>query len=274
VTDRYAVAGNPVAHSLSPRIHAEFARLTGQDLEYGRLLVPDGAFAVTARRFFDDGGRGLNVTVPCKEDAFRFAGRLSERARRAGAVNTLWLDGDGVHGDNTDGAGLVRDLVEVLGWPVAGRRLLILGAGGAVRGILGPLLAQQPARLIVANRTVDRAQALAAAFADAACAVEACGFDELAGPYDLLLHATSAGLDGRLPTLPAGLAAPDAAAYDLFYADRPTPFLRWAAAAGIERRADGLGMLIEQAAESFLDWRGVRPETDSLRTLLRTPAAE
>lgn len=263
MTDRYVVFGNPVAHSLSPGVHAAFAAQTGQDLRYDRHWVPLGEFARAAAEFFAGGGRGGNVTVPFKEDAFRFAGRLSARARRAGAVNTLALESDGqVLGDNTDGIGLVRDLTANLGWVIAGRRVLVLGAGGAARGVLAPLLAEQPAQLLIANRTVDKAEHLAQEFADLG-RVAAGGFADLAGvePFDLVINATSASLVGALPPLPEGLLAAGANAYDMMYGAEPTLFLNWAQGQGAGALADGLGMLVEQAAEAFSIWRGVRPET-------------
>jgi shikimate dehydrogenase len=268
MTDRYVVAGNPVAHSRSPMIHARFAVQTGQDMEYRRLLVPLGGFAAAARDFFAGGGKGMNVTVPFKLDAFALADRLSSRAAEAGAVNTLWLAADGqLHGDNTDGAGLVRDLLHNLGWRIAGARVLLLGAGGAARGAVGPLLEQVPAELVIANRTADKARALAGRFASAG-PVRGCGFDALQGRFDLVINGTSASLQGDVPPLADGLLAP-AACYDMAYASGRTAFLARAATAGASRLADGLGMLVEQAAESFYIWRGVRPETGSLIEELR-----
>lgn len=272
--DRYAVIGHPIAHSRSPRIHAAFAIATGQQLEYGRIDAPPEAFERTVRDFFGSGGRGLNVTVPHKEAAARLADRLTARARRAGAVNTLALQPDGsLLGDNTDGAGLMADLAR-LGIAVQGARVLVLGAGGATRGILGPLLEARPAQLVVANRTAPRAAALAADFAATPteaqrCSVQGCGYDALAthaaaGPFDLLLHATSLGLQGEVPPLPPGVAGPQSIAYDLGYGPGDTPFVRWAREQGVTRVQQGLGMLIEQAAEAFSIWRGVRPDTAPL----------
>ena len=263
MTDRYALFGNPVAHSPSPGVHAAFAAQTGQDLRYDRQLVPLGEFARAAADFFAGGGRGGNVTVPFKEDAFRFAHRLSARARRAGAVNTLALEDDGkVLGDNTDGVGLVRDLTVNLGWVIADRRVLVLGAGGAARGVLAPLLAAQPAQLLIANRTPDKAEHLAQEFADLG-PISGGGFADLAGvePFGLVINATSASLAGALPPLPEHLLVPGANAYDMMYGAEPTLFLNWAQRYGAVAVADGLGMLVEQAAEAFFIWRGVRPET-------------
>lgn len=263
--DRYAVIGHPIAHSRSPRIHAAFAAAAGQHLTYDRIDAAPEAFEGIVRDFFDDGGCGLNVTLPHKEAAARLADRLTGRARLAGAVNTLARQPDGtLLGDNTDGAGLMADLAR-LGIAVQGARVLVLGAGGATRGILGPLLEAQPAQLVVANRTAARATALAAAFAG----VQGCGYDALAslvvaGPFDLVIHATSLGLQGEVPPLPQGVIGPASVAYDLGYGAGDTPFVRWARARGVTRAEQGLGMLIEQAAESFFLWRGVRPDTAPL----------
>ena len=263
--DRYAVIGHPVAHSRSPRIHAAFAAATGQHLEYGRIDATPEAFGGAVRDFFEGGGRGLNVTLPHKEAAVRLADRLTARARLAGAVNTLAAQADGtLLGDNTDGAGLMADLAR-LGIRVRGARVLVLGAGGATRGILGPLLEARPAQIVVANRTAARATALAAAFAG----VQGCGYDALAslvaaGPFDLVIHATSLGLQGEVPPLPHGVVGPASVAYDLGYGAGDTPFVRCARAQGVTRAEQGLGMLIEQAAECFLLWRGVRPDTAPL----------
>ena len=276
--DRYAVIGHPIEHSRSPTIHAEFAVATGQHIEYGRIdAAPDG-FERSVRDFFDSGGRGLNVTLPHKEAAARLADRLTTRARLAAAVNTLARQPDGtLLGDNTDGAGLMADLAR-LGIGVRGARVLVLGAGGATRGILGPLLAAVPAQLVVANRTVERARTLATEFDAQAGAADGtvqatrlagCGYDELAahlatGPVDLVIHATSLGLHGEVPPLPAGVVGPASAAYDLGYGTPDTPFVRWARSRGVRQAEQGLGMLIEQAAESFFLWRGVRPDTAAL----------
>ena len=276
MTDRYVLFGNPVEHSPSPRVHAAFAAQTGQDLTYERLLVPLGEFAVAAGAFFAEGGCGGNVTLPFKADAHAFASRLTERARRAGAVNTLVVEADGgVLGDNTDGIGLVRDLTVNLGWVIAGRRVLVLGAGGATRGALGPLLEQRPALLHIANRTAEKAVALAREFADLG-AVAGSGYAELTAeaPFDLLINATSASLSGEVPPLPAGVFGERAAAYDMMYGAAPTAFLCWAEARGAAALADGLGMLIEQAAEAFTLWRGVRPRTAPVIGLIRTELVE
>ena len=270
--DRYAVIGNPIAHSKSPQIHAAFARQTGQELSYEALLAPVDGFAQTVADFRAHGGRGLNVTVPFKLEAFALAERHTPRAQAAGAVNTLAFDADGILGDNTDGAGLVRDLTANLDFALAGRRILLLGAGGATRGVLLPLLDSRPARLTIANRTVAKAEALAALFAARAgdTALDACGFDALAGRrFDLVINATAASLADELPPLPPGLYAEGALAYDMMYARAPTRFMRAALADGAARVADGLGMLVEQAAESFTLWRGVRPDSAPVLAELR-----
>ena len=265
--DRYAVIGNPVAHSKSPQIHAEFARQTGQDLVYERLLAPTDAFMETANAFRALGGRGLNVTLPFKGEAFRYADRLSESARAAQAVNTLKFDADAIVGDNTDGAGLVNDLVRNLGCAVAGRRVLLLGAGGAARGVIRPVFEQQPAKLVIANRTFGKAQQLAQCVRGG---VEAGTYAALAGTqFDLVVNATSASLAGQLPPLPHGVFARGALAYDMMYGRGETPFLAYARSEGAATLADGLGMLVEQAAESFFIWRGLRPDSAPVLKLLR-----
>lgn len=270
MSDRYAVVGDPIDHSRSPQIHTRFAAQTGERLTYEALRVPAGTLATAVDEFTAAGGRGLNVTVPLKEEAYRLAATHSARAARAGAVNTLRLDGDGApFGDNTDGIGLVRDLVENLGIELAGRSLLVLGAGGAVRGILAPLLEQRPARVVIANRTADKAAALAAAFADLG-PVSGGGLDGPAGQhFDVVINGTAASLAGQALALPASLDVSGGFAYDLVYAREPTPFMRWAEARGASGTSDGLGMLVEQAAESFLVWRGVRPQTAPVIAALR-----
>jgi len=268
MSDRYAVIGHPIAHSKSPQIHSAFARATGQDLEYERLLAPLDGFGSTLASFAARGGRGCNVTLPFKEQAFAAASTHAGRAAVAGAVNTLIREGGRWHGDNTDGPGLVRDIVANLGVPMTGARLLMLGAGGAARGVLALLLAERPERLVVANRTLDRATALADAFASHG-RLEARSPDRLEGAFDIVINATSAGLAGELPRVSGAMFAPQALAYDMMYGDSETAFLRWAREHGAARGADGLGMLIEQAAESFYLWRGVRPATAPVLALLR-----
>ncbi|MBB3139491.1 shikimate dehydrogenase [Halomonas organivorans] len=269
MTDRYCVFGHPVSHSKSPVIHAAFAEQTGEALEYTAIEAPRDGFAGAWRAFVESGGRGANVTVPFKEDAYRLCDTLTPRAERAGAVNTLILEADGrTRGDTTDGAGLVGDL-ERCGVTLAGARLLVLGAGGAVRGVLEPLLAAGPASLHIANRTAAKASALAADFRDLG-EVSGGGFDAVEGPFDVVINGTSASLGGELPPLPDDLFAPGATAYDMMYGAEPTVFLRWASERGAET-LDGLGMLVGQAAESFMLWRGVRPDvTAVLESLRRT----
>jgi shikimate dehydrogenase len=264
MTDRYAVFGHPIAHSKSPQIHAAFARQTGQDMAYEAILAPLDGFADCVAQFIAAGGRGANVTVPFKEEAFKLASRLSARAQRAGAVNTFTFDADGILGDNTDGAGLVADLTRNLHFSIAGKRILLLGAGGAARGVVGPLLDQQPAMLVIANRTVSRAQELAELFDQN---VRACGFEAADTPFDLVINATAASLAGDLPPLSPRVFTPDTLAYDMMYG-RDTPFLDFARSHGA-RTADGLGMLVEQAAEAFSLWRGLRPDTPPVIAMLR-----
>ncbi len=267
--DHYAVMGNPIAHSKSPRIHALFAAQTGQNLEYRAILVEADGFAAAARAFRDAGGKGLNVTVPFKQDAWVFADLLSARAERAGAVNTLVFDATGVRGDNTDGPGLVRDLTGNHGCPLADKKILLLGAGGAARGVLQPLLAERPAQLVIANRTVAKAVELSLRFSDLG-RVSGCGFADLAGRrFDLIVNATAAGLHDAVPPLPDGVLATDGWCYDLMYGKEPTAFVRWGREHGATHSLDGLGMLVEQAAESFHLWRGVWPETKPVIEALR-----
>lgn len=273
VPDRYAVFGHPIGHSKSPQIHALFAEQTGEEICYTAQDVPLECFQVAVRVFRAGGGKGVNLTVPLKEAGFHLAEELTPRARLAGAVNTLFWRDERLCGDNTDGIGLLRDLTVNLKLVLENRRILILGAGGAARGILGPLLAQRPACLVIANRTLSRAQELAAQFS-ALGPVRALGFPELAGlQFDLVLNATTASLQGALPPLPDDLIAPGGCGYDLMYADQPTAFVRWATEHGAELSMDGLGMLVEQAAEAFFLWRGVRPETAPVISSLRAAAA-
>ncbi|GGC08332.1 shikimate dehydrogenase (NADP(+)) [Oxalicibacterium flavum] len=265
--DRYAVIGNPIAHSKSPEIHAQFARQTRQALKYERLLAPLDGFAATVADFVREGGRGMNVTVPFKLEAAALATRLTERAQAAGAVNTLLFEGGEIVGDNTDGVGLVRDIVQNAGVALAGKSVLLLGAGGAARGVILPLLDQQPARLVLANRTPARAQELAAQFAGSG-AIEVATFDGIAGAFDVVINATAASLSAEVPQIPPSVFVPHTLAYDMMYGAAPTAFMAFAAAHGAQVR-DGLGMLVEQAAESFCRWRGVRPETTEVFAQLR-----
>jgi shikimate dehydrogenase len=275
--DHYAVIGHPIKHSKSPVIHAAFAKQTRQDLSYRALLAPLDGFSDTVHMFRAGGGSGVNVTVPFKLEACSLANRLTARAEVAGAVNTLTFNGDIILGDNTDGIGLVRDLIVNLSCPLAGRNILLLGAGGAARGVLFPLLQTKPSVLTIANRTVSSAHQLRWDFAAYAgqTAFTAGGFDDLEGwEFDVVINATSASLDNEVPPLPDGILAPDAFAYDMVYAVGDTPFLAWAREAGATRLADGFGMLVEQAAESFALWRGVRPNSASVLSRLRRKMAE
>lgn len=267
---RYAVIGNPVAHSRSPEIHQQFARQFGHRIEYLAIQVDPGGFAQAVDQFRAARGSGLNVTVPFKLEAFRLADRVSERAAIAGAVNTLKFEPDGaIFGDNTDGIGLVHDIELNLGIAFKDRQVLILGAGGAVRGVLGPVLKHHPARVVIANRTVAKARDIAASFSDHGV-IEVCAFDNLRGKhFDIVINGTSASLQEELPPLPETLFARDALAYDLMYGDRPTPFLEWSLLHEAAHASDGLGMLVEQAAESYFVWHGVRPETKSVIAALR-----
>jgi shikimate dehydrogenase len=304
MTDRYAVIGNPIEHSKSPQIHAAFAMQTGEPIEYGRIRGDRDDFAADVRRFVAEGGRGLNVTVPFKTEAFALLDDLSVHARAAGAVNTLIVrDGGLLRGDNTDGIGLIRDLTVNHGLTIRGKRVLLLGAGGAARGVLRPLLEAAPATLVIANRTGAKAEALAdqlisgsatqvagdrgatasaQATSDRTNAAEStsgsavptsvsgCGLDALRGQrFDLIINATSTGLEGQVPAIPDDCLAAGGWTYDMLYADVPTPFCRWGQARGAARALDGLGMLVEQAAESFYLWRGVRPETSDVIASLR-----
>jgi shikimate dehydrogenase len=270
--DRYAVFGHPVAHSRSPWIHARFAELTGQQLEYDKRDVPPGGFDAALHEFLAEGGKGLNITVPHKLAAFAAADTLTPRAQRAGAVNTLALQRTGLLGDNTDGAGLLRDLQANLGIAIAGRRILLVGAGGAARGALPALLSALPGELTIANRSVEKARALALRFADDG-KVSGVALDAADGPYDLVINATSASLSDEVPSLSAGVVGPATFCYDMAYGSGPTAFMRWAAARGAAGVADGIGMLVEQAAESFELWRGVRPPTDTVLAALRNDQA-
>lgn len=259
--DQYCVFGNPIAHSKSPLIHAAFALQTGEPIVYERRLAPLDGFALAARTFAAEGGKGANVTVPFKLDACALATVLTPRARAAGAVNTLRFDGDTILGDNTDGAGLVADIVRNAGVAIAGKRVLLLGAGGAARGVVLPLLEQGPQEIFIANRTVATAEALVAQFADAAshaAPLRAGSFAQPDGVFDIVINATSASLAGDLPPVPPGVFGSGTLALDMMYGAQPTVFMDFAAQHGAQVR-DGLGMLVEQAAEAFLLWRGVRP---------------
>jgi shikimate dehydrogenase len=269
ITDRYAVFGSPINHSKSPKIHRLFAEQTGQSLSYDAQEVSTETFETAVHAFFESGGKGLNCTVPLKELAYRFANHKTERAERSKAVNTLALQADGnILGDNTDGCGLVRDLLNNHQLTLTGKRILILGAGGASRGIIGPILGEAPTRLLIANRTADKAVLLAKEFKDLGD-ISGCGFEALAGlQFDLILNATSASLSGQLPPLPPHLLAKRGSCYDLAYGNEPTAFVRWGFEQGAQLSLDGLGMLVEQAAEAFFIWRGVSPQTRPVIDLL------
>jgi shikimate dehydrogenase len=275
MTDRYAVIGNPIEQSKSPLIHSTFAQVTGQDMEYTKVLGPLGEFAQTVDAFRATGGRGMNVTAPFKLDAFAYATDLTPGAQLAGAVNALKFEGDKVYADNFDGVGLVRDVVHNLGCPLKGRRVLLLGAGGAARGALLPFLAEQPAQLVIANRTASKAQELAAIgqrHSDGASQVSGVGYDQLQGlAFDVVFNATSASLTAELPAISPTVFAPGCLAYELAYGKGLTPFLKLAQQAGVTRLADGVGMLAEQAAEAFVWWRGVRPDTRAVIDKLTVP---
>lgn len=270
--DRYAVVGNPVAHSQSPFIHAAFARQTGQAIVYERVLAPLDGFTAAVRAFADAGGRGCNVTVPFKFEACALAPRRSERAALAEAANLLRFDAEGWWADNTDGVGLVRDIEQAAGVPLAGQRVLLVGAGGAAAGVLGPLLQSRPAALWLVNRSPGRAHALAARHAALAAAsgvvLDAGGLDDAPARCAIVVNASASSLHGQASPVHARVLAPGALAVDLMYGAAARPFLDWARAAGAVAR-DGLGMLVEQAAESFLDWRGVRPDTRAVLQALR-----
>ncbi|SPA26656.1 Shikimate dehydrogenase [Cupriavidus taiwanensis] len=275
--DRYVVIGNPVAHSRSPAIHAAFARQTGEAVQYDRLEAPLDGFADTVRQFFADGGYGCNVTVPFKLEAYDLADRLTERAEAAGAVNTLWIEEGLIHGDNTDGIGLVRDIQDNLDTLIEGKRVLLLGAGGAAMGAMLPLIECRPSRIVVANRTASRASDMLEEFVEAAdqYGVELWGggLDALEGlsedeAVDVVINASSSSLQGEVPPVPEFLLGEGVLAYDMMYGAEPTVFLQFAARCGA-RVSDGLGMLVEQAAEAFYIWRGVRPRTAPVLAELR-----
>lgn len=268
--DRYAVFGNPIGHSKSPLIHQHFAEQTEQCLSYDKQLVAPDQFEQAAKAFFSAEGKGLNITVPFKLEAYAFADQLSERAKQAGAVNTLALQQDGkILGENTDGIGMLRDITVNLGWQLENKRILLLGAGGAVRGVLGPLLGAEPESVVIANRTLAKAAQLAEQFSTQGN-VQSCAYKELAGQcFDIVINGTAASLSGDLPPLPAKLLSSGACCYDMMYGREPTVFMRWAQQHNAAAVADGLGMLVEQAAESFFLWRGVRPTTQAVISLIR-----
>ncbi|ANG61585.1 shikimate dehydrogenase [Marinobacterium aestuarii] len=269
MTDQYALIGNPLSHTKSPLIHETFAGETAQSLTY--VAIEAEAFAPAVDRFRAQGGKGMNVTAPFKLDAFAYATDLSERARLAGAVNAMRFEGDRVFAENFDGVGLVNDIQRNLGFELKGRRVLILGAGGAARGALLPLLEQNPAQLVMVNRTLEKAQALRQQFADVENFTIMTYADLVGERFDIVLNATSASLRGDLPPVPADVFSPQGLAYELAYGKGLTPFLRLAKGAGVHQLADGVGMLVEQAAEAFLWWRGMRPDTRGLIHKLTIP---
>jgi len=267
--DLYGVIGHPVSHSRSPQIHRLFASQTGQNMDYVLLDAEPGEFVDVVNEFRDRGGKGLNVTVPFKEEAYAIAARCSERARLAGAVNTLaWLDGELI-GDNTDGAGLTRDLEANLGANIEGASVLLVGAGGAARGVVAPLLDRGARSLVVANRTPERAAELVARFGSSP-RLRSMALGDVCDPFDLVVNATSASLKGQVPAIPAAAVGTTTFCYDMMYATEPTAFLLWARDHGAGGVADGLGMLVEQAAESFFLWRGIRPDTRAVLKQMRS----
>lgn len=271
MTDQYAAIGNPISHSKSPLIHSTFARQTDQDISYGLIEGPVGKFKATVDEFRSQGAQGLNITTPFKLDAFDYADELSDGARAAGAVNCMKFEDGKVLAENFDGVGLVRDIVENLGFPLAGRRVLLLGAGGASRGLVLPFLRESPARFVIVNRTVSKAEHLAKEFSSYG-KVEPTGYDGLKDDaFDVVINATSASLRNELPDLRAEAFGPGCLAYELSYAKGLTPFLGLAQGAGADRLADGVGMLVEQAAEAFAWWRGMRPLTHEVIKAITVP---
>ena len=270
--DRYAVFGNPIHHSKSPQLQMQFAEQTGESIQYSAQLVDKDGFTQAATEFFEQGGKGLNITVPFKEDAFNFADKLTPRASLAGAVNTLLVDADNtIVGDNTDGAGIVDDMRNNLDWVLANKRILIVGAGGAVRGIIEPLIQQKPASITIANRTVSKAQTLCEVFSPHFNAITACSFDTLKqeAAFDIIINGTSASLSGELPPLAKTIITKNSCCYDMMYSAEKTIFIEWANNNGSVKTADGLGMLVCQGAESFTQWRGKKPATKPVISYLR-----
>ena len=268
IVDKYAVIGNPIGHSKSPLIHALFAQQTKQDLIYSAMSCEPAEFINTAREFLIKEGKGLNVTVPFKLDAFALADQHTEWAKRAGAVNTVWCEQKSIIADNTDGVGLIRDIKDHQHWDIKDKRVLILGAGGAVRGVLSPLLAENPTSIIIANRTSEKALQLANEFADLGV-ITGSSYTALEGSFDLIINGTSASLSGDVPPLSAALFHKNSACYDMMYGKTLTPFLEFVKTQGIDKLADGLGMLVEQAAEAFFIWRGIRPQTSPIIQVVR-----
>ncbi|ADE16732.1 shikimate 5-dehydrogenase [Nitrosococcus halophilus Nc 4] len=272
--DRYAVMGNPIAHSKSPQIHTAFAQQTDQDLTYTAIQVEKGKLAEAVTAFQNQKGKGLNITLPLKAEAWERVDKCSPRAQRARAVNTLTLEENGsLRGDNTDGIGLVRDLIENHGGLIRDQRLLLLGAGGAAAGVIEALLDEKPARLVVVNRTPAKAIELATRFSPLG-AVTGGGYELLAsGPFNLIINATASSLQGELPPLPQGILHPGGWVYDMMYGNEPTVFMKWGQTQGAAQALDGLGMLVEQAAEAFFIWRKLRPQTAPVIAQLRQEMA-
>lgn len=269
MTDHYAVIGNPIHHSKSPLIHAEFAKQTQQNLDYIAKEFPLDALDNSLGKLQADGFKGINVTVPFKEQVWQSVANKSPQATLAGAVNTVSFREDGsLYGDNTDGIGLCRDLTDNHHIDLGGKRILLLGAGGAARGVIQPLLAHKPNKLIIANRTVSKAKQLAILFDDFG-SIQGCGFDDLMGQFDIIINATAASLQGEVPPLPDNILAESAICYDMMYGDSDTAFIAWAKQHNAAKAIDGLGMLVEQAAEAFYIWRGIRPETQAVIQQLR-----
>ncbi len=261
--------GNPITHSKSPRIHSLFAKQTNQNIEYTAIHVDLGGFEQAVGNFDASGGKGLNITVPFKQEAYALVDKKSARAERAGAINTIKFENDSLYGDNTDGVGLVNDLQHNLHIELRDKRVLLMGAGGAARGVVAPLLEQHPAMLVIVNRTPDKAVAMAEAFSDLGF-IEGCGYPDLGElQFDIVINATAASLQGDVPPLPDDCLADHAVCYDMMYGAKPTAFMGWAAVHGAEKITDGLGMLVEQAAESFYLWRGVRPSTTEVIQAIR-----
>ncbi len=269
MTDLYAVMGNPINHSKSPQIHSEFAEQTAQDIVYSAMQVPLDGFETAVKNFFTKSGKGLNITVPFKEQAFKVADKLTIRAQTAQAVNTLILQEDGtILGDNTDGAGLVGDLISNHKVALKGQRILVIGAGGAVRGILQPFLSEQPQSIIVVNRTFEKAQTLAKSFNEFGN-ISACEFEQLDEPFDVIINGTSASLSGELPPIPACVIGSQTVVYDMMYGKELTPFLQWSQKNGAAKVLDGLGMLVGQAAVSFKLWRNKQPDSQAVLLNMR-----
>ena len=269
MSDHYAVIGNPIGHSKSPLIHTEFAKQTAQDLDYVAIEIPLDDLENSLTKLQADGLKGINITVPFKELAWQIVTTKSEHAQRAGAINTLIFNDDGsLTGDNTDGIGLCRDLVDNHHIELKGKRILLLGAGGAARGVIEPLLSYQPLELFIANRTASKALQLTELF-DKFGNINGGGFDDLSGSFDVIINATAASLHGEVPPLPADILKPNSSCYDMMYSDADTAFITWAKQHGAAKTVDGLGMLIEQAAEAFRLWRGIKPDTQAVIALMR-----